>query len=79
MSDSDESNIAKEAISTSAEAVRSKYLSAYQLLQKYLVISPENYFFHFWRILSMIVAICSSIMYSFFAAVRKDVEYSGYI
>ncbi len=46
---------------------------------RWIVISPENMFFHFWKVFVLLVSITSSIVYANFAAFRSDVDYSGYM
>ena len=46
---------------------------------RWVVISPENMFFHFWKIFVLLLSIASSILYAIFAAFRTDVDYIGYI
>ena len=53
--------------------------SIWQLVEAFIVISPEVYFFYIWKIAVMIICIGSSILYSYFAAFRRDVDYAGKI
>ena len=46
---------------------------------RFIVISPENMFFHIWNIFVIAVCIFSSIKYAIYAAFREDVDYSSYI
>lgn len=46
---------------------------------RFIVISPENMFFHFWKVFVLLVSITSSIVYANFAAFRSDVDYAGFL
>ena len=39
---------------------------------------PGDPFYQIWKILCLVVTLVSSIMYGYFAAMRKDVEYETY-
>ena len=47
-------------------------------MKRFIIIMPGDPFHHTWKILTLIITLMSSIMYGFFAAMRKDVEYQSY-
>ena len=46
---------------------------------KWIVISPENWFFHAWKIFVLFLSIISSLVYANFAAFREDVNFKSFI
>ena len=46
---------------------------------KMIIISPENWFFHAWKIFVLFLSIISSLVYANFAAFREDVNFKNYM
>ena len=51
----------------------------YQRFERFIILTPETYFFHIWDWIGMLFCIGSSILYSYFGAFRNDVEFRSSI